>query len=64
MYFITRHFDQCHTGDIKVAVTRLQVTLLDHWVGEFLDRGLKRIEDMCMVNMGILFVEETTGVNI
>ena len=53
---LTRHFGQYHTADMEVAINNLQVTLVDHWVGEFLDRGLKRIEDMWMVNMGTLFV--------
>ena len=53
---LTRHFGQCHTGDMEVAISNLQVTLVDHWVGDFQDRGLKRLEDTWMVNMGTLFV--------
>ena len=39
-----------------VAINNLQVTLVDHWVGEYNERGLKRIEDRWMVKMGPLFV--------
>ena len=53
---LTRHFGQCHTGDMEVVINNLQVTLVDLLVSELLDRGLKRIEDMWMVNMGTLFV--------
>ena len=57
---LTRHFGVHHTGDMEMAISQLKVTLVDHWVGDFQDNGLKKIEDKWMVNIGTLFVGGNT----
>ena len=56
---LTRHYGDHHTGDMEVAIANLQVTLVDCLMGEYSEKGLKRIEDKWMVNLGTLF----TGAN-
>jgi hypothetical protein len=55
----TRHFGDHHTGDMEVAISNLKVTLVDSLLGEYIERGLKSIEDKWMVNLGTL----STGAN-
>ena len=57
---LTKHFGVYHTGDLEVAISNLEVTLVDHWVGVLREKGLKKIEDKWMVNMGTLFVGGNT----
>ena len=42
------------------AISNLKVTLVDHWVGDLEERGLKKLEDRWMVNMGTLFTGSNT----
>ena len=49
---LTKHFGSHHTADMEDAISNLQVTLVDHWVGDLEERGLKKLEDRWMVNMG------------
>ena len=51
---LTRHFGDHHTGDME-AIANLQVTLVDCLMGEYSEKGLQRIEDKWMVNLGTLF---------
>ena len=44
---------------MEVAIANLKVTLVDCLMGEYSEKGLKRIEDKWMVNLGTLF----TGAN-
>ena len=37
---------------MEVAIANLKVTLVDCLVGEFTEKGLTRIEDKWMVNLG------------
>ena len=56
---LTRHFGDHHTGDMEVAISNLEVTLVDCLMGEYEEKRLKRLEDKWMVNLGTLF----TGAN-
>jgi hypothetical protein len=40
---------------MEVAIANLQVTLVDYLMGEYSEKGLTRIEDKWMVNLGTLF---------
>ena len=42
------------------VISNLKVTLVDHWVGDLEERGLKKLEDRWMVNMGTLFTGSNT----
>ena len=42
------------------AISNLKVTLVDHWVGDLEERGLKKLEERWMVNMGTLFTGSNT----
>ena len=57
---LTKHFGWHHTGDMEDAISNLKVTLVDHWVGDLEERGLKKLEDRWMVNMGTLFTGSNT----
>ena len=50
---LTRHFGECHQGDLEEAIAKLQVVLLDCCDQE---KDLKRQEDKWMCNLGTLFV--------
>ena len=56
---LTRHFGDHHTGDMEVAISNLEVTLVDCLLGDYDEKRLKRLEDKWMVNLGTLF----TGAN-
>jgi hypothetical protein len=51
---LPKHFAWHHTGGMEDAIINLKVTLVDHWVWDLEERGLKRLEDRWMVNMGTL----------
>ena len=57
---LTKHFGSYHTGDMEDAISNLKVTLVDHWVGDLEERGMKKMEDRWMVNMGTLFTGSNT----
>jgi predicted GIY-YIG superfamily endonuclease len=59
---MTRHFGDHHTGDMEVAIANLQVILVDCLMGEYSEKGLKRIEDKRMVNLGTLFTNSRNEV--
>ena len=50
---LTRHFGECHQGDLEEAIAALQVVLLDNSEHE---KNLKKLEDKWMCNLGTLFV--------
>lgn len=48
---LTRHFEQCHQGDMEHAIARLQVTLLDFLVGEYTEERHLQLEKDWIVNL-------------
>ena len=57
---LTRHFERFHQGDMEVAISNLQVTLLDHLEGPFTEEGLRDLEQGWMYKLGTF---QNTGCN-
>ena len=57
---LTKHFCQCHQGDMEEAIITLQVTLLDHLTGHFSEGRLHSLEQDWMERLGTY---QRTGLN-
>ena len=49
---MTRHFQLNHQLDMEIAISNLQVTLLDHLVGPYREEKLLQLEKDWILNMG------------
>ena len=49
---LTKHFQQHHQGELEEAMSRLQVTLVDHVVGDYSESKLLQLEKNWILKMG------------